>query len=162
MVNPIDKMVQFKREKFDRIAILNIKKEDLSKIEVSESGLEYYNGYLLVRVYRVSSLAINSRPELSNEVNRLRLRNALLTCKFLGNNIGKDGSTRTDMIDLHKNYFLDIMVNKPDNQVHQSMRAYEKYLRSNENHKIAFLCFCFPKRCHADNYREYLIERLKD
>ena len=69
----------------------------------------------------------------------------------------EDESLRNDALDKYQVYFYDRIKKDLEfrNEAEKLLRLYEKYGMLN------LFCWCFPKRCHSETIKEYIIERTK-
>ena len=69
----------------------------------------------------------------------------------------EDESLRDDALDRYQAYFYERIKKDLEfqNEAEKLLCLYEKHGTLN------LFCWCFPKRCHSETIREYIIERTK-
>ena len=69
----------------------------------------------------------------------------------------EDESLRDDALDRYQTYFYERIKKDLEfrNEAEKLLRLYEKYGTLN------LFCWCFPKRCHSETIKEYIIEGTK-
>ncbi len=60
---------------------------------------------------------------------------------------------RNYILDEHKKYFYERVKNNADfeNNIKQLMQIYKR------NRLLNLFCWCYPKRCHAETIKEYIL-----
>ena len=104
--------------------------------------------------------------DISNMISIKNMNDCMPSCEFdvrvdrktiFGNPFRiEDESQRDYVLDNHKKYFYERIKNDTDfkNNINQLIQIYKIYGHLN------LFCWCYPKRCHAETIKEYILDNV--